>query len=583
MTTPEQYTESQARDPETPAATLADIATHRADLRPAIALNPTTYPDLLKWLGDLNDPAINQALATRGHATGPIPTAAQQQTGAAAEQTAVHEPVPAQTSQTQPAPAAQVYAAQPASGPSVFQPADDEWNFKGMTVRDIIRDVLAAALLLLSLPLIWHGDDSAKERPEVLVITLLSVLSLGLPYLARIGAMGPKWTVHSTRGARMLLNAPYFLLVLAYVVVDVVKYKDALGIGVAAMFGLTGAVLAAQPRESEIGPEGQDNAGKQWLGITSALGGFIAVTYIASLVIFIIQVIDAPSVPTLPVVASIVTWLLVVVFSLWIVFATSVGRSPSWRRALIGLGVSLIVIVFIAEPDTTLVVSQSVAGVAAGGEGIIPVVPLSLVNGLGALFIPAAAAAAANPAVSRAVKQQPEVQTWIEGARAVALYVGFVAFTAFVGAVLGFWTLDGADGRPLSFLITTLVLSLVTIGVALFAANALGTDPVSGRAKGIAAAVAIGVLGILIVMSVPSDLVGGDVRFVSVGHLLLAAALPITMLILLLAPKVVREFIAGQKTQRPVNEAAFKWTPPTNAGNYQQPAQQPQQGSHVGY
>src|SRR5699024_8640307 len=242
MTSPQQYTESQAHDPETPAATLADIATHRADLRPAIALNPTTYPDLLKWLGDLNDPAINQALATRGHATGPIPTAAQQQTGAAAEQTAVHEPVPAQTSQTQPAPAAQVYAAQPASGPSVFQPADDEWNFKGMTVRDIIRDVLAAALLLLSLPLIWHGDDSAKERPEVLVITLLSVLSLGLPYLARIGAMGPKWTVHSTRGARMLLNAPYFLLVLAYVVVDVVKYKDALGIGVAAMFGLSGAV-----------------------------------------------------------------------------------------------------------------------------------------------------------------------------------------------------------------------------------------------------------------------------------------------------------------------------------------------------
>src|SRR5699024_9864567 len=183
MTTPEQYTESQARDPETPAATLADIATHRADLRPAIALNPTTYPDLLKWLGDLNDPAINQALATRGHATGPIPTAAPQQTGAAA----VHAPVPPQTSQSPPAPSAQVYAAQPASGPSVFQPADDEWNFKGMTVRDIIRDVLAAALLLLSLPLIWHGDDSAKERPEVLVITLLSVLSLGLPYLARIG------------------------------------------------------------------------------------------------------------------------------------------------------------------------------------------------------------------------------------------------------------------------------------------------------------------------------------------------------------------------------------------------------------
>jgi len=31
-----------------------------------VAANPSTYPDLLTWLGQLGDPAINAAIAARG-------------------------------------------------------------------------------------------------------------------------------------------------------------------------------------------------------------------------------------------------------------------------------------------------------------------------------------------------------------------------------------------------------------------------------------------------------------------------------------------------------------------------------------
>lgn len=59
------YTEAQALDPNTPALTLAKIAEVAPELRPALALNPSTYPALVEWLGQIGDPAINEALSRR--------------------------------------------------------------------------------------------------------------------------------------------------------------------------------------------------------------------------------------------------------------------------------------------------------------------------------------------------------------------------------------------------------------------------------------------------------------------------------------------------------------------------------------
>lgn len=59
------YTEAEALNPDTPAIVLAKIAEVAPELRPALAVNPSTYPALVDWLGQLGDPAVNAALAKR--------------------------------------------------------------------------------------------------------------------------------------------------------------------------------------------------------------------------------------------------------------------------------------------------------------------------------------------------------------------------------------------------------------------------------------------------------------------------------------------------------------------------------------
>ena len=54
-----------AMDPATPLETLADVAFRVPEARAAVAANPSTYPDLLQWLAQFDEPAIRQALEGR--------------------------------------------------------------------------------------------------------------------------------------------------------------------------------------------------------------------------------------------------------------------------------------------------------------------------------------------------------------------------------------------------------------------------------------------------------------------------------------------------------------------------------------
>ncbi|MDO4790888.1 MAG: hypothetical protein Q3999_00170 [Buchananella hordeovulneris] len=62
-----------AQDPATPLLTLQQLAQEYPGLRPAIALNPSTYPALLGWLANLHDPAVDAALAQRAAGGPPAP------------------------------------------------------------------------------------------------------------------------------------------------------------------------------------------------------------------------------------------------------------------------------------------------------------------------------------------------------------------------------------------------------------------------------------------------------------------------------------------------------------------------------
>lgn len=60
-----RYTPQQAADPATPLQVLADIAGSEPRLRPYVAANPSAYPELLTWLAQLGDPAVDDALRRR--------------------------------------------------------------------------------------------------------------------------------------------------------------------------------------------------------------------------------------------------------------------------------------------------------------------------------------------------------------------------------------------------------------------------------------------------------------------------------------------------------------------------------------
>ena len=59
---------AEAEDPGTSGLRLQELATDEPKARPAVAANPAAGPELLKWLGALDDPAVNEALRRRGQA-----------------------------------------------------------------------------------------------------------------------------------------------------------------------------------------------------------------------------------------------------------------------------------------------------------------------------------------------------------------------------------------------------------------------------------------------------------------------------------------------------------------------------------
>ena len=63
-TNPYGFTAEQALT-TTDQMQIAQIAQYAPELRACIARNPNTYPALIEWLGQLGDPAINAALASR--------------------------------------------------------------------------------------------------------------------------------------------------------------------------------------------------------------------------------------------------------------------------------------------------------------------------------------------------------------------------------------------------------------------------------------------------------------------------------------------------------------------------------------
>jgi hypothetical protein len=125
------------------------------------------------------------------------------------------------------------------------------------TRADRARDIIAALALLVSLGLDWNADSVALLRVDVAVITAVSLVSLTLPAASGWGLFEPAWSPARLRAAKLIAGVPYLILVAVYLFWDIlsrwieVSYGST-GLGPAVWIGLVGAVLAAQPRESDL-------------------------------------------------------------------------------------------------------------------------------------------------------------------------------------------------------------------------------------------------------------------------------------------------------------------------------------------
>ena len=413
--------------------------------------------------------------------------------------------------------------------------------FAGIPVSDYVRDGIAATLLLVSLALPWDFGHRASDKVEVVLLTILSLLSLALPYLARTGVLPATWTVHTTRQVRLAANAPYVLLVAVYLVVDVVgggDLSDGWGaIGSAAALGLAGALLAAQPRQSELGPEDLDRAATdQWLRVLLVLS---AVLVAGAVLTIVLTVVGAREISAFDVIDVIVNGVFVAALAGLPALATW-RRSEAGRLTLVGLGIMLAVAFVLGSGDNGLLMIE---GTHIGRFGLV--------------LVPALAAVASSPAVRRAMAPVPPVEAWVSVAvRGLDLVVVVGAFVAVHGV------LELADGMQGVHLVMSIVVGVLAAGVALVARRALARDAATGRPLALGGAGVVAILGIVLLV-VTSN------RVVHVGgaeSLLLAFGLPLLVVYALTVPAEIRSYFAEH---RPVpvgadapRTGAYVWQPP---------------------
>lgn len=401
------------------------------------------------------------------------------------------EPATMPAPQTAPAPTA-TYAEQhaarapraPRPAPSyAAEPVAHAANpFSGVPAWDYVRDVVAALLLLISLGLQWDTAHQANERIDVILITILSVFSLAAAYLARLGALGHGWHPGRIRLTRLLLNAPYVVLVLVYLAIDIARGGDLGlegGVGAAIGVGLAGAVLAAQPRESEAG----ERSGTPWLGVTAFLGAVIGVGALAGLVATAVRNVDDMRAVTLiwAILLTLITLALVVV-----PIVGTVVRDASWRLVLVALGGAAVVLLMTAD------------------NGYVLGLEVESFHGLGFGYVlwPAAAAAAAAPGVRRLMSDHGRRARWIGAAvhlLTLVLVVGVLQIALLVVELV-----DTGDLRRGS-LVATLVLTVIYVLAALIARSALAQNQPQGTAIAFVVAAVLLLVGLITLAILAGD------------------------------------------------------------------------------
>lgn len=362
---------------------------------------------------------------------------------------------------------------------------------------EAIVDGVAAALLVLALLLPWNlyfgfavPGSSTAVRAALFTVTLLSLVPVALGYLRPHA-----WS----DGLRLVLNVPYLLLVLAFVVFDVIQ--TALhggtvhlpgGAGPGAWLGVAGALLSARPVA-----RGGEKSG-EWLrlariiGYASMLGAALSVGInLYWRVRYGLHGTDglvAFGKPNIAVIATSVVYGIAPLVAIFVASRWLLGNAKGSRLATVALGVSTLAAGIIVwtlpvgrDVDAFRGIAQNTSTAGVGFEGYLAWAAAA------AIFLPSAFSALSREAAEDALREAARkclllITVWCLGS--VAMRITDLV----VSAVLHY------PHSPYDSVVLT-VFDVATAGVAIWLRANLARDTVSARLtsslSGLVAALAI--------------------------------------------------------------------------------------------
>ncbi|NNU28413.1 hypothetical protein [Isoptericola sediminis] len=394
--------------------------------------------------------------------------------------------------------------------------------FAGVPTREIVRDAVAVGALLVALPLPWAMLLRGSDLLWVVLATVAALVVIVAPYAERAGVLSEGWKRLAEPATRWWGLAPYGLVALLYLVLDVVSPGDQEGfVGGGLAVGLAGAVLAAAMTGTRP-------------MVVSAL--VLAAGAVLNPLLNLVGDTSAN---------GVLGALLGAVLVLGLLWATV-------RRFLRGDDAAGIVLLVVGGAVMLEIV------MLGGGVGTAW---FDSVHGsrFGLLLLPVVSAAAAVPVLTRidALADEPVeaasarwVRVAVQSFELMTLVAGFVAAVALVRLV----------GVGVSAeVIVRLIVGVLVVVVAVLARRALLRNPKDGHATAVGAACVVVVLGVIIVVARAG--VGTASR---VEELLLALALPALVLVALIVPPSVRALLGSEPAAAPVHGQA-------EHGQYSQP------------
>ena len=391
--------------------------------------------------------------------------------------------------------------------------------FASVPVTDYARDGLSALLLLISMFMVWNyggasrGGAVAASHIDVILITLLSLLSVTLPYLWRSGVFGTGWDYRRTQLARLLTNAPYGIMAVVYLVLEFV-HRD--GLGPAMAFGLAGAALAAQPRKAELGSRAGDaELDRRW---AAALSGFSFVLGVLTLIQIIERLTVVPAGDWSGTLIAVLLAVANAALLIWAGLGTSQGKRERRLVALgvgaTGLGLGLLALI----PDVTVVSMQW----------------LAIGPGVNIYFWMTFGVMAWAPSVSRMeATPSDEVSAGIAVGRSIALIAFLGSALLLVISVIALTGRAGYSGYGMFYDPVSLVVTIFLAAIGIVGGIITRTSLANPTRQSYL--ISVGYAGILFIVNLVVVIVAANTAMPANGTLalLLAFALPVALMLAL--------------------------------------------------